>query len=90
MSDIVLAVDLGGTNLRMAAVGQAGKIYAEARRGTPKEAGPTGLLAAMAGLADECRASLGADSQVVGIGAGVPANISKDGVLANLPNLRDY
>ncbi len=87
MESIVLAVDLGGTNLRMAAVARGGEILAQGRSGTPQGCSPTALLDAMSKLADECRASLGPDQQVVGMGIGAPANITPDGVLRNLPNL---
>ncbi len=87
MSDIVLAVDLGGTNLRMAAVGGDGRIFAHAKTETEKANEPKSLLAALSSLADECRASLAPEQQIIGIGAGVPANITPDGILQNLPNL---
>lgn len=87
-NDIVLAVDLGGTNLRMAAVGSDGQIFSHAKTETQHANDPHGLLAALASLAAECRSVLSADQKVIGIGAGVPANITHDGVLQNLPNLR--
>src|SRR5204863_8990678 len=74
-NEIVLAVDLGGTNLRMAAVDRDGQILARARTETPKGKGPAGLLDAIANLADECRAALDPDHKIVGFGAGIPANI---------------
>ncbi len=85
LNDIVLAVDLGGTNLRMAAVDRDGRILARARTETPKNNGPAGLLDAIAHLADECRAALNADQKVVGFGAGIPANIV-NGPVRGLPN----
>lgn len=86
-NDIVLAVDLGGTNLRMAAVGGDGHIFSNAKTETEKANKPESLLEALSSLADECRATLTADQPIIGIGVGVPANISPDGVLHNLPNL---
>ncbi len=85
MKEIVLAVDLGGTNLRMAAVNRDGMILARARTATPKGSGPAGLLDAITNLADECRAALSADQKVVGFGAGIPANIV-NGPVRGLPN----
>ncbi len=87
-NDVVLAVDLGGTNLRMAAVGSDGRIFSHAKTETEKANEPASLLAALSSLADECRAALAADQRVIGIGAGVPANITPEGVLHNLPNLQ--
>ncbi|MFN0280187.1 MAG: ROK family protein [Pyrinomonadaceae bacterium] len=87
-NDIVLAIDLGGTNLRMAAVGADGTIFANARTKTPKNNGPAGLLDAIGKLADECRVALNADQKVVGFGAGIPANIV-NGPISGLPNFRE-
>ncbi|MBK8464508.1 MAG: ROK family protein [Chloracidobacterium sp.] len=86
-NEVVLAVDLGGTNLRMATVGHDGRIFSHAKTETEKANNPITLLTALSELADECRASLTSDQQIVGIGVGVPANITPDGVLQNLPNL---
>ena len=86
-NDVVLAVDLGGTNLRMAAVGSDGHIFSHAKTATENANEPQALLDALSSLVDECRALLVADQQVIGIGAGVPANITSEGVLNNLPNL---
>lgn len=86
-SEVVLAVDLGGTNLRMAAVGHDGRIFSHAKIETEKACQPSSLLNCLTTLADACRAALTADQKIIGIGAGVPANISPEGVLHNLPNL---
>ena len=87
-NDIVLAVDLGGTNLRMAAVDRDGRILARVRDSSPKGGGPAELLVTFDKLAGECRAVLAAGQQVVGIGAGIPANVV-NGPVRNLPNLRE-
>jgi len=88
MNQIVLAADLGGTNMRMAAVDADGSILAHARTATPRD-DANALLTAMSGLADECRNAVG-DKRIVGIGVGVPANFDAEGILANLPNLRAF
>lgn len=88
MSDnIVLAVDLGGTNLRMAAVDRDGAILSHDDVKTDTVKDPSGLMRALMGLAERCRSLLPADAKIIGIGAGVPANITPDGILHNLPNL---
>lgn len=87
-NDVVLAVDLGGTNLRMAAVGRDGHIFSHAKTETEKANEPQSLLNALSSLSDESRTSLAVDQKIIGIGAGVPANITSNGVLRNLPNLR--
>jgi len=88
MNKIVLAVDLGGTNLRMAAVNGEGAILSHARTPTPRDGGPSALIDALEALARECRAALAADQVIAAIGVGAPANISpRHSVLKNLPNL---
>lgn len=86
-NDVVLAIDLGGTNLRMAAVGRDGRIFSHANTETENADEQNSLLDALCELAERCRESLPSDQQIIGIGAGVPANITSDGVLHNLPNL---
>jgi glucokinase len=87
MNNVVLAVDLGGTNLRMSAVGSDGTIYSHARTSTPKNATPEEFLQVLNTLADECRSAFGADREVVGIGVGVPANFNAEGVLTHVTNI---
>jgi glucokinase len=87
MNDVVLAVDLGGTNLRMAAVRQDGHILHLAKTPTPREFSPDLLMQLFEKLASECRAAIGSDHAIGAIGAGVPANVNTDGILRNLPNL---
>lgn len=84
---VVLAVDLGGTNLRMSAVGSDGEIFSHARTSTPKDATPEEFLAVMVGLADECKAAAGTDKSVVAMGIGVPANFNTEGVLTHVTNI---
>ena len=85
MKDIVLAIDLGGTNLRMAAVRADGHVFPVKKTPTPKGSGPAGLLNALENLADQCRATLDGGERVVGFGAGIPANIV-NGPVQGLPN----
>ncbi|MEO6654564.1 MAG: ROK family protein [Pyrinomonadaceae bacterium] len=87
MNDVVLAVDLGGTNLRMAAVDRDGQIIAHARTSSDKDGTPGDLLDAVSGLAAECGYASGKVSRVIGMGVGVPANFDKDGILTHVTNL---
>jgi len=87
MDKVVLAVDLGGTNIRMAAVESDGTILHQSRQATPDNFTPDQLLDLTSELADECRAALARDASVVGIAFAPPANVGFDGVLRNLPNL---
>ncbi len=89
MNEAVLAVDLGGTNIRMAAVSNSGEMLHLARRPTPAEVSPTELLDLTAALAADCFQAISRDHSVKGIGFASPAPASKDcdGVLTKLPNL---
>ncbi len=84
MDEIVLAVDLGGTNMRMAAVTRVGKILHQTKQPTPEHLDPETLLTITEKLADECRGAVG---HVAGIAYAPPANVTPDGVLHNLPNI---
>src|SRR5437764_7745507 len=87
MSNVVLAVDLGGTNLRMAAVTPDGTILHQTKQPTPEHLDPEALLTITANLADECRGTMPSDTRVAGIAFAPPANVTADGVLHNLPNI---
>ncbi len=89
MKDAVLAVDLGGTNIRMAAVADDGAILHLTRRPTPKNVTPDELISLTGEMADECAAHISADDRLVGIAFAAPAPAAKDfdGVLTQLPNL---
>src|SRR4051812_13187517 len=90
MRDTVLAVDLGGTNIRMAAVSDDGTILSHVKHPTPKPCAVDALMDLSGKMADECRAALHSDDKVVGVAFGVPANVTSAGVLhgfANIPDL---
>ena len=89
MNDIVLAVDLGGTNIRMAAVTRDGTVLHLARAATPKGVMPDQLTALLARMAEECASSIPQDASLSGIAfaAPAPAADDSDGVLTKLPNI---
>lgn len=89
MSDAVLAVDLGGTNIRMAAVASDGEILHLTRQPTPKSVTPVELISITGELADECEGHIGPNIGLRGIAFAAPAPASKDcdGVLTRLPNI---
>lgn len=86
---IVLACDLGGTNLRMAAIDREGNILYRTRRNTPKTERAEEVLAALTEAAKECRENTDlSDISVAGIAIAAPATVnSKDGIVLNAPNL---
>jgi glucokinase len=85
MQTIILAADLGGTNLRMAAVADDGRILHRVRRATPDTDGDA-VICAIVESARECIAEVGEQPESLGIA--VPATINMaDGILRNAPNL---
>lgn len=83
-SDVVIAIDLGGTNLRVAAIDTQGRILSRARRATPREA--EDILSAMLVAVRECQAALSVVPAALSIA--VPATIrTADNSLAQLPNI---
>ncbi|CAN5184349.1 ROK family protein [soil metagenome] len=89
MNEIVLAVDLGGTNIRMASVSPDGSIHHLARRKTPENVSPAELVDLTELLARECADHAPENALVKGIAFGSPAPAARNsgGVLTQLPNL---
>lgn len=88
MRKIALALDLGGTNLRVAAVGDDGTIYSRSRAATPNRSSGLEVVELIVQLAEECRLGAPPDSEIIAIAAAVPATIDESaGVLKQLPNL---
>ncbi|MCA1625740.1 MAG: ROK family protein [Acidobacteria bacterium] len=86
--EIVLAADLGGTNLRMAAIDCQGEILYRTRRETPRGECADEIVEAIVESANECRENC-ADFQIKVISAAVPGTVNiKDGVIITAPNLR--
>lgn len=85
---IALALDLGGTNIRLAAIGEDGKVYSRSRSVTPKQSSSGEIVDLIVTLADNCRDNIPLDTEVFAIAAAVPATINEDeGILTKLPNL---
>lgn len=88
MKEIVLACDLGGTNLRMAAVDRDGRIVFRTKRDTPKSDRADDIVRSMVEAAAECRAAVGDGATVVSISAAVPATVNVEkGILMKAPNV---
>jgi len=69
-----IGIDLGGTNLRAAAIDKDGKLLAKISGSTPVASGPEPVVADMAASVEKLREQFGRD-HLAGIGAGVPGNI---------------
>lgn len=83
---MVLAADLGGTNLRMAVVDRGGQTLNLTKRAVPKGVTPESLMNLIADMSAECRSG---SLAVSAIGFTAPAPVPKDfdGILTKLPNL---
>ena len=90
-----IGVDLGGTNLRAAAVDEHGKVLEKISGSTSLAEGPEAVVADIARSVEILRAKFGGDRErLAGIGAGVPGNIvMRTGVIAlwnNAPAFDGY
>lgn len=82
-----IGLDLGGTNLRAAAVDRAGNVLDRIAGSTTAAGTKNALLANMASLIDGLKARYGA-ANLAGIGVGVPGFILlKEGIITNSNNL---
>lgn len=87
MNDYVLAVDLGGTNLRVAAVDLTGRILHHAKSPTPRSHDGAEIVRLMRELAERCRQALEGRSALA-IGAAIPATLdTRAGRVMRAPNL---
>jgi glucokinase len=94
MDKIVLAVDLGGTNLRMAAVGAGGEVVARSKSATPRSDDPRDIVDAIIASARDCHDPGAPEYDIQAIGIAIPAmSIGAGGVVnkaANLPSLDGF
>lgn len=86
MDDIVLAGDLGGTNLRMAVVDGAGKLIHRVEAETPRHINALRIVELVGSLASECRAITGTDPKSLVFAIPGPIHAEK-GEIFNVPNL---
>src|SRR6266852_2354737 len=93
MGQYSIGVDLGGTNLRAAAVDENGKMLHKTSGSTAERADREALLGGIVESIETLRARLGA-LELAGVGVGVPGFILMDQGLvvgsANLPYLDNY
>jgi glucokinase len=85
--EIVLAADLGGTNLRMAAIDRQGNILYRTKRETPRGELVEEIVRAIVESANECREKC-AGCEINVICLAVPGTVSvDDGIIIKAPNL---
>lgn len=97
MKPYSIGVDLGGTNLRAAAIGQEGVILEHIEGRTPIQTGPTAVAADIVASIEELERRLAGGKpgrNLAGVGVGVPGFIDmKKGVIAgwgNAPAFNGY
>jgi glucokinase len=93
MAAYSIGIDLGGTNLRAAAIDKDGKMLGKISGSTPVAQGPEPVVADMAQAVEKLREQFGRE-HLAGIGAGVPGNIDMaKGVIVgwgNMPVFNGY
>src|SRR5579859_57773 len=90
MAEYSIGVDLGGTNLRAAAIDREGKMLAKIAGNTQLSAGREAVVADMVASIRKLRERLGAGS-LAGVGVGVPGFIILErGIITGSPNLPGF
>lgn len=88
MNDFAIGVDLGGTNLRIAAVDERGTIGERVAISTNVALGRDRVIDDMCGAIERVLEKCGTSAKLYGIGIGVPGIIdSETGLLRESPNL---
>jgi len=91
MSIYSIAVDLGGTNLRIAAVSDAGKMLEKVTTGTEVKKGRDFVIREMTEAIRSLMTKHLDSGELAGIGIGVPGFIDMDtGMVMRSPNLQDW
>jgi glucokinase len=94
MSDFSIGVDLGGTNLRIAAVGADGQLMEKVTLGTKVSLSPDHVITEMCDAIQRLTARYSSGGKFRGAGIGVPGIIDMEtGMVrksANLPGWSDY
>src|SRR6266404_3451732 len=91
MSRFAIGVDLGGTNLRIAAVAEDGKILEVITTGTEVARGRGLVLDEMCDAITKLSSKHNTNGSLCGIGIGVPGIIDmKSGMVLKSPNLPDW
>src|SRR3954451_5577948 len=88
MPSFAIGVDLGGTNLRVAAVDDAGRLLEKVTSGTEVARGRNHVLDDMTRVILDLAKKFGGGAELAGIGVGVPGIIDMTtGMLRESPNL---
>jgi glucokinase len=86
-TDLVIAIDLGGTNLRAAAIDRIGKIHRHVKRLTPRDGDPANLVSAIVAAVRECAAGVD-QTPIRAVAVAIPGTVHHtEGTVMNAPNL---
>jgi glucokinase len=87
-NELVLACDLGGTNLRMAVVNAEGEILHREKAETPKAEKAEEIVRLIVEVANKCRAAVKEIGQIKSLAIAAPATVnSKEGITLKAPNV---
>lgn len=88
-SELVIAADLGGTNLRVATIDRQGRIHERTKQQTPKAEKASEIVRAIVVAARECeRRSLERGAQIRALSVVVPGTVQvENGVVTKAPNV---
>ncbi len=90
MNEIVLAADLGGTNLRMCAIDRFGDIVFRTKGDTPRSESPASIVLAIINGSKACFEFLGGREYVSAIAVAVPGTVcAPKGRILSAPNLQE-
>ena len=88
MNDYVLAADMGGTNLRMAAIGVDGEFIDSRSIATPSSSDLDAIVDGIVSIAEQCRDNVPDRFKLRSLGLAVAALVSADtGHIVSSPNL---
>lgn len=89
MSDYLIGIDIGGTNLRLALVSTSGQIAARYRIPSLISEGRVAFCErVLLGIAELRAQALDANRRIAGIGVGVPGLVGSDGTIHSSVNMR--
>src|SRR6185437_14022411 len=90
MSEYSIGVDLGGTNLRAAAISGQGAMLEKISGSTHLSAGREAVIDDMVRAIEALRTKIGIDG-LAGVGVGMPGTILMDrGIIVGAPNLPQF
>lgn len=88
MKEMVLAIDLGGTNLRMAVIDREGNILHQIKSETPKTNKVDEIVQVIVESAEFCRSKVKEIGNIIAISAAVPSGVDyKNGIIVKAPNV---